>query len=179
MLRSAAIIAWLFVNASAAFAQGGAVPPHPYSIDDFASLRSAAPVAVSPDGRTVLYRVDVGGAKGPTRHECKLSSIDGNTIRAIDLPEDFTPSGFTRDGALYGSYQVNKVAQLEIVPIADGGAAATPARILPLPRGMHSAMISPDGARSAILASPLPPDPLDSVRTVVEPERTSLYVVGA
>src|SRR3954467_10390710 len=107
MLRSVAIIAWLFVNASGVFAQGGAAALHPYSIDDFASLRSAAPIAVSPDGRTVLYRVDVGGAKGPPRHEWQLSSIDGNTIRAIHLPEGFAPSGFARDAALYRGYQVN------------------------------------------------------------------------
>ena len=177
MLRSAAVIAWLLLSASGAFAQGAA-PLHPYTIEDFSSLRSANPVAVAPNGSTVLYRVDSGGAKGPTRHEWKLSSIDGSSTRVIELPEEFTPSGFTRDGALYGSYQVNKVPQLAIVPIPIGTIAATPARILPLPRGMHSAMISPDGSRFAILASPLAPDPLEGVRTVVEPERTSVYVVG-
>ena len=177
MLRSAAVIAWLLLSASGAFAQGAA-PLHPYTIEDFSSLRSANPVAVAPNGSTVLYRVDSGGAKGPTRHEWKLSSIDGSSTRVIELPEEFTPSGFTRDGALYGSYQVNKVPQLAIVPIPTGTIAATPARILPLPRGMHSAMISPDGSRFAILASPLAPDPLEGVRTVVEPERTSVYVVG-
>ena len=177
MPRSAAVFAWLLFGSTGAFAQGGAAPLHPYSIDDFASLRSATPVAVAPDGRTVLYRVDSGGAKGPTRHEWRISSIDGSSNRLLELPEDFTPSGFTRDGALYGSYQVNKIPQLAVVPIPNGAVAATPARIVPLPRGMHSAMISPDGARFAILASPMPPDPLDGVRTVVEPERTSVYVV--
>jgi hypothetical protein len=49
MLRSAAVIAWLLLSASGAFAQGGA-SLHPYTIDDFSSLRSAAPVAVAPDG---------------------------------------------------------------------------------------------------------------------------------
>jgi dipeptidyl aminopeptidase/acylaminoacyl peptidase len=179
MPRCAVITAWLLLSASGAFAQPGTAPPlHPYTIDDFATLRSANPVAIAPDGRTVLYRVDSGGAKGPTRHEWRLSAVDGSSNRVVDLPEDFTPSGYTRDGGLYGSYQVNKVAQLAIVPITNGVAAATPTRILPLPRGMHSAMISPDGTRFAILASPLPPDPLDGVRTVVEPERTSVYVVG-
>jgi len=47
-----------------------------------------------------------------------------------------------------------------------------------LPRGIHSVQISPDGARFAVLASPGARNPLDEVRTVVEPERTSLYVVN-
>ena len=62
--------------------------------------------------------------------------------------------------------------------MTSGVAAFTPSRIIPLPRGMHSAHISPDGARFAMLATPGAPDPLDDVRTVVEPDRTSLYVVN-
>ena len=41
MPRSAAVIAWLLLGASGAFAQGGAAPLHPYTIEDFSSLRSA------------------------------------------------------------------------------------------------------------------------------------------
>ena len=62
MPRCAVITAWLLLSASGAFAQPGTAPPlHPYTIDDFATLRSANPVAIAPDGRTVLYRVDSGG----------------------------------------------------------------------------------------------------------------------
>lgn len=177
MTRSAAIVVVLFLHAMGGFAQGGAA--HPFSVEDYAALRSATPVAVAPDGRTLLYRVDFGAAKGPTRHEWKLTSADGSGAHTLELPEHFTPSGFTRDGGLYGGFQVNKIDQLATVAISSGVVAATPARIVPLPRGMHSALISPDGARFALLASPLQPDPLDDVRTVVEPEQTSLYVVNA
>jgi hypothetical protein len=38
---------------------------HTFTVDDAATLRSAAAVAVSPDGKSVLYRVRFGGAKGP------------------------------------------------------------------------------------------------------------------
>jgi dipeptidyl aminopeptidase/acylaminoacyl peptidase len=152
---------------------------HPFTFDDYAALRSAAPVAVAPDGRTILVRIDFGAAKGPARHEWRLMQADGSSSHTIDLPDHFTPSGFTRDGGLYGPFRVNTIAQLATFAISSGVVAATASRIVPLPRGMHSTLMSPDGARFALLASPQPPDPLDEVRTVVEPEHTSLYVVNA
>src|SRR5512140_197109 len=45
---------------------------HAFTFDDAASLHSAAAVAVSPDGKTVLYQVRFGGHKGPTNTEWKL-----------------------------------------------------------------------------------------------------------
>jgi dipeptidyl aminopeptidase/acylaminoacyl peptidase len=48
-----------------------------------------------------------------------------------------------------------------------------------LPAGLHSASLSPDGSRFAILPSPKPPDELADIHTVVEPDQTSLYVVNA
>jgi hypothetical protein len=39
-------------------------------------------------------------------------------------------------------------------------------------------VLSPDGSRFAVLASPRPPDPLADVHAVVEPDETSLYVVN-
>jgi dipeptidyl aminopeptidase/acylaminoacyl peptidase len=177
MTRPAVIAIMLCLRALSASAQDAS--GHPFTFDDYASLRSAAPVAVAPDGRTILVRVDVGAVKGPTHHEWRLAQADGSVSRTVELPEHFTPSGFTRDGGLYGSFRVNTIDQLATVGISSGVVAATPSRIVPLPRGMHSALISPDGARFAILASPQPPDPLDDVRTVVGPEQTSLYVVNA
>jgi len=173
-----ALAAFLALGTATALAQTPA-PKHPVTFDDWVALRTAAPAAIAPDGRTILYRVDTGVMKGKTRHEWKLVPSDGSASRALDLPEHFTPTGFTRDGALYGEYEVNSVPQLAVVPMTAGVAAAAPARIIPLPRGMHSAHISPDGARFAILATPGEPDPLADVRTVVEPDRTSLYVVNA
>ena len=178
MKRSAAIAVLVFVAASRAFGQRAGDEKHPFSFDDYAALRSASPVAIAPDGRTILYRVDVGAAKGPTLHEWKLVGVDGGGAHAIEMPEHFTPFGFTRDGSLYGGYLVNKVQQLATVPLVAGVAGRAPERIIPLPRGIHSAVISPDGARFAVLASPRDLDPLDEVRTVVEPEQTSLFVVN-
>ena len=48
-----------------------------------------------------------------------------------------------------------------------------------LPRGIHSAAISPDGKRYAIIADPRLPDPLADVHTVIEAEPASIYVINS
>jgi len=174
MLLALALLAVAFA-AAFAHAQGD---KHLFTFDDWVALRAAVPIAVSPDGKTILYRVDFGVAKGRTRHEWRIINADGTGAHTLEVPDDFTATGFTRDGSLYGAYEVNKVTQLAVVPIASGVAARTPSRVILLPRGIHSVQISPDGARFAVFASPGEPNPLDEVRTVVEPSRTSLYVVN-
>lgn len=159
-------------------------PRHPFTVDDAAALRSAAAVAVSPDGKSVLYRVRFGAAKGPDNTEWQLIGTAGGESRHLTVPEKFRPAGFTRDGAaLYGVYELNKTAQLATLALASpntaAAAAAAPVPLTALPRGIHSAMISPDGAHYAILADPRLPDPLADVHTVIEAEPTSLYVIGA
>jgi hypothetical protein len=78
---------------------------------------------------------------------------------------------------------VNKVAQLATYALAapntPAAAAATPVPITALPRGIHSALISPDGSRYAVLADPRLPDPLADEHSVIEAEPTSLYVINA
>ena len=157
---------------------------HTFSFDDAASLRSASPVAVSPDGKSVLYQVRFGGHKGPTNTEWNLIAATGGESRHLNLPEKFKPEGFTREGtALYGLAEVNKMQQLATLPLAPpntaAAAAATPVPLTGLPRGIHSALISPDGSRYALLADPRLPDPLAEVHTVIEAEPTSLYVTSA
>jgi acetyl esterase/lipase len=156
---------------------------HPFTVDDAATLRSAAAVAVSPDGMSVLYRVRFGGAKGPDNTEWQLIGTSGGESRHLTVPEKFRPAGFTRDGAaLYGLYEVNKMGQLATLALAPpnsaAAAAATPVPLASLPRGIHSAMISPDGAHYALLADPRLPDALEDVHTVIEAASTSVYVVG-
>jgi len=156
---------------------------HPFTVDDAATLRSAAAVAVSPDGKSVLYRVRFGATKGPDNTEWQLIGSAGGESRHLAVPEKFRPAGFTRDGsALYGVYEVNKMGQLATLALAPpntaAAAAATPAPLTALPRGIHSATISPDGAHYAILADPRLPDALADVHTVIEAESTSLYIVG-
>ena len=156
---------------------------HAYTFDDAASLHSAAAVAVSPNGKSVLYQVHFGSHKGPTNTEWNLINTAGGDSRPLNLPEKFRPSGFTREGtALYGLTEVNKMAQLATIPLAPpntpAAAAATPVPLTGLPRGIHSALISPDGAHYAVLADPRLPDPLADVHTVIEPEPVSLYVIS-
>jgi dipeptidyl aminopeptidase/acylaminoacyl peptidase len=156
---------------------------HPFTVDDAATLRSAAAIAVSPNGKNVLYRVHFGGSKGPDNTEWQLIAAAGGESRHLTIPEKFKPAGFTRDGAgLYGMYEVNKMAQLATLALAPANtpaaAAATPVPLTALPRGIRSAVVSPDGSHYAILADPRLPDPLDDLHSVIEAEPTSLYVIG-
>ena len=157
---------------------------HPFNFDDAATLRRAQAVAVSPDGKSILYRVGFGGQKGPGNTEWYLIPATGGDARHLTIPEQFKPSGFTGDGkALYGTLKVNSAGQLGTLPLAPAdtpaAAAATPTPLTALPKGIHSALISPDGKRYAILADPRLPDPLADVHNVIEAEPTSLYIVNA
>jgi len=157
---------------------------HAFSFDDAASVHSAVAVAVSPDGKNVLYRVQFGGHKGPTNTEWNLIPARGGDSRHLNLPEKFKPTGFTGYGtALYGLSEVNQMPQLASLPLAPpntpAAAAATPVPLTGLPRGIRSAQISPDGSRYAVLADPRLPDPLADVHTVIEAEPISVYVVNA
>jgi dienelactone hydrolase len=151
---------------------------HPFTAKDWSALRSARAVAVSPQG-TILSRVSHGAAKGPTQSELWTIGADGSNAAKLDASDDFSPMGFTPDGAkLYGAWKVNKLRQLAIFPIAELKASSVPATVVLLPRGIKLALASPDGKRFAILADPLAPDPLDDVRHVAEPDQSSLYVVN-
>jgi dipeptidyl aminopeptidase/acylaminoacyl peptidase len=181
-MRNSLFLSTLLLAAS--MAAGGQSTRHPFTLDDAATLRSAAAVAVSPDGKNVLYRVRFGGSKGPDNTEWQLIAVAGGESRHLTIPEKFKPAGFTRDGAaLYGMYEVNKSPQLATLALAPANtpaaAAATPVPLTALPRGIHSAVISPDGSHYAILADPRLPDPLEDIHNVIEAEPTSLYVVGA
>jgi dipeptidyl aminopeptidase/acylaminoacyl peptidase len=124
----------------------------------------------------ILYDASHAGVKGPRVHEWRLIDISGANSRKLELSEHFTPSGFTKDGdALFGIEEIEKRGRLSIVPLAPGGATLT----LSFPSGVHSAFISADGTRFAVLANPQPKDPLADVHHVVEDEQTSLYVMGA
>jgi dipeptidyl aminopeptidase/acylaminoacyl peptidase len=157
---------------------------HPFTFDDAATLHHARAVAVSPDGKSVLYRVSFGGQKGPDNTEWHLIPASGGESRHLSIPEQFKPAGFTADGkALYGSLKTDKTQQLATLPLAPentpAAAAATPVPLTALPKGIEAALISPDGRRYAILADPRLPDPLADVHNVIEAEPTSLYVVNA
>jgi dipeptidyl aminopeptidase/acylaminoacyl peptidase len=161
--------------ASALATPVSAADKHPFNMDDYAVLRSARAVSISPDGKTILYRVSFAGTTGSAdKHEWHLIGLSGENARKLDLPENFEPSGFTKDGSLYGIYPVGKFPQLAIVPLGEGKLV----QILSLPSGIRSATISPDGTRFAVLADPRKPDPLAAVRTIAAPDETSLYVVG-
>ncbi len=154
-----------------------AADKHAFGVDDWTGLRSARAVAVSPDGRSILYWAGSGVAKGATNEEYWLVAPDGTNPRKLILPESFSPFGFTRDGsALYGAVG-EKVKQLATVPL--GAPLENLKALTSLPSGISVATISPDGSRFAVLASQRAPDPLEEVHTVVQNEESSLYVLNA
>jgi dipeptidyl aminopeptidase/acylaminoacyl peptidase len=153
---------------------------HAFTEEDWSTLRSAAPHAISADGQTILYAVGHGASKGPTQYEWWTIRPDGTHAQKLDLPADFHPAGFTRDGsALYGTFKINNKMQLAMFALKGLSSSATPRTAVFLPNGIEAAKASPDGARYAILANPRPHDPEEGVHTVVEPNETSLYVVNA
>jgi dipeptidyl aminopeptidase/acylaminoacyl peptidase len=151
-----------------------------FTAKDWASLHSAHAAAVAPNTGAVLYQVSFGGDEGPTHTEWWMVNRDGTGKHKLDLPKDFRPMGFTREGnALYGSYHVGKLPQFAVFSLQGVTPEATPSTVVMLPRGIRSAVPSPDGSRYAILFDPRPPDPLAEVRTVLEPGQTGVYVVHA
>jgi hypothetical protein len=110
-----------------------AADKRPFASSDFTSLRSAMPVAISPDGKAILFDVHFFNEKGPVKHEWHTVPAASGGALKLDLPEKFTPSGFTRDGSLLGEYRIDDQTQLAIVPITSG----KPTVIFTLPRGGH------------------------------------------
>ena len=109
--------------------------------------------------------------KGPPSTNGTRSQPAGGGDLKLDLPEKFTPSGFTRDGALFGEYRIDDQTQLAIVPITSG----KPTVIFTLPRGSRAPAISPDGAKIAVLSDSRAKDKHDQ-HNVVENDEASLYV---
>ena len=153
---------------------GHAADKHPFGPDDSSALRRARAVAVSPDAKAILYVVSYDGAAGPEKQEWWMIDVSGDNPRKLTLPEKFRPQGFTREGALFGAYEIDKKGQIAIVPL--GGGQMT--RTIGLPNGIRSAVISPDGTRFALLADPRPKDAPEGVHTVVQGDQTSLYVAS-
>ena len=148
-----------------------AADKRPFASSDFTSLRSAMPVAISPDGKAILFNVHSFDAKGPAKDEWHTVPAGGGDSLKLDLPEKFTPSGFTKDGALFGEYRIDDQTQLAIVPITSG----KPTVVFALPRGSRAAAISPDGAKIAVLWDARAKDKHDQ-HNVVENDEASLYV---
>jgi len=172
--RTAIWMVATFGMALTCFPRTWAADKHSFGIEDYSAVHRAIAVAVSPDGKTILYDVRVLGASGPEKHEWRLIDTTGENSRKLELPEKFEPAGFTKEGALYGVYEVDRDGQLGIVPMA----ASKPTVIIALPTGIHGAEISPDGKRFALLADSRRKDPLDGVHNVIENDENSIYVVN-
>lgn len=177
MRRTGARRTWCAVALLVSSAVGAQQAKHPFTAHDWTMLRSARVAAMAPDG-TILYRVTVGGDKGPTQTEWWTIGADGSHAAKLTLDHDFTPMGFTADGRLYGGWKIKDQQQLAVFPMSNHKAAPVPSTVVALPRGIETAEISPDGKRFAIVADPRDPELLDEVRHVQEPEESSLYIVN-
>lgn len=165
------LLAVIFGASSLANAQSA---KHPFGIDDYSALHSAHAIAVSPDGKDILYDVQTQGDKGPTKHEYRLIDVGGINSRKLDLPVKFTPAGFTKDGGFYGISSAGKLGQLVIIPRSP----TQPTLTFGLANNIQKAVISPDGSRFALQVDARRKDDLEGVHTVVENDEPSLYVVG-
>ncbi len=150
---------------------------HPFGVDDWAGLHAATAVDVSRDGSTIRHTVSVRGQKGTSVDEWRTISPAGRDQRLLKLPKDFTPMGFTHDGALYGLFQVNGLAQFAVFLLKQGSVAATRWTTVILAAGVRKAAPSPDGSRFALLASANPADPHADAHAVIEAPQQSVYVV--
>src|ERR1700678_2407004 len=164
-------LAWM----ATAVAAESPTEKHPFGIDDYSALHSAHVVAVSPDGKQLLYDLRTDGDKGPTKHEWRLIDVGGVDSSRLELPEKFEPSGFTRDGDLFGISKANKLSQFAIVPRTAG----QPTLSFGLPNNIQAAIVAPNGKRFALLADARPRDALQAVHTVIENDERSLYVINA
>jgi dipeptidyl aminopeptidase/acylaminoacyl peptidase len=162
------------------FATGQTKPAKgPFTAKDWAHLHGARAVAVNANA-TILYAVVYGADKGPTHTDWWTIGADGTKPAKLEMPDGFTPMGFSRDGqSLYGGWKVNGHQQFAIFAIKDNRLASAPSTVVVLPRGIGSGSPSPDGKRFALTADPRPLDPLEDTRHVQEPEETSLYIVNA
>src|ERR1700724_94646 len=77
----------VIVLCAAAIGQSKPAQKHPFGLDDYSALRRAQAQALSPDGKSVLYQVSYGAAKGPEKHEWWLMDISGDHAHKLDLPE--------------------------------------------------------------------------------------------
>jgi dipeptidyl aminopeptidase/acylaminoacyl peptidase len=165
----------LTLTSAATAAADAPADRHPFGIDDYSALHSAHAVAVSPDGKEILYDLRTDGDKGVSKHEWRVIDVSGTNSSKLELPEKFKPSGFTREGALFGISTANKLSQFAIVPRVAG----QPTLSFGLPNNIQTAVVAPDGKRFALLVDSRPKDALEDVHTVVENEEPSLYIVSA
>ncbi|HZS52797.1 MAG TPA: prolyl oligopeptidase family serine peptidase [Bryobacteraceae bacterium] len=177
-MRIAILAAAQCLTITLVFGQAAAAEKHQFTFDDWAALRSARAIAVSPDGNTILYNVRFGGAKGRTNDEWRTIPVNGPDSKKLDLPVGFTPFGFTADGtSVYGTYRINNIGQFAVFGLEGLTGKSVPQITVLLPRGIHGVVPSPDGSHYALLADPRPPDDLAETRNVIEPDQTSIYVV--
>jgi len=168
----------LFALGALLLASAGFAQKHQFGIDDWADIPWATPAAVSVKG-DVLYRVIHGAKSGGDVIEWHAITLQGSNDRKLDIPDKFNPTGFTKDGDLYGTFEINGTPQIATFDFDHISASSLPKSVIFLPFTANSITISPDGNRFAILANPNSPPRDTKIKSVIQPSQTSLYVVDA
>jgi dipeptidyl aminopeptidase/acylaminoacyl peptidase len=174
LVVAAMVAVWCLPLAAPAVAAAPAM--HSFGVADWQQLRAASPVAVAPDGATILYSVASGRAKGATKTEWFTIRRDGSARTRLTLPKDFHPAGFMLTAReLYGTQKSGDADQL-----ARWVLGTKKARVIThVPGGVTQTQLSPRGDRFAVIGDPQPHDPMSAVHTVVDNDRSALYVVNA
>ena len=94
---------WSGLAIGAQPASGQSPATHPFGLDDFTALREARPIAMSPNGNTVLYMRCISSQSGPAHFDWHTISTAGGADRKLAIPDGFTPAGFMhrRRGAVW------------------------------------------------------------------------------
>ena len=151
MRQGALIILLLF--AFAGFGETRA--KHLFGPLDWAALRVAHAVGVAPDGNWILYEANHGAEQGPEQSEWWMIHPDGSGRHRVDLPKEFSPSGFALQGdSLYGTWHIGGKAQFAIFGLQGITEQSAPSVTVSLPRGVGTATPSPDGSEFALTFDP-------------------------
>jgi dipeptidyl aminopeptidase/acylaminoacyl peptidase len=138
--------------------------PRPLTALDLYHLRTAGDVALSPDGRRVVYVVTVvDSAENRYRRDLWIAAVDGSAP-----PRQLTWNGtgggspsFSPDGRRLAFTAARQgPPQVWILPLAEGGEAW---QLTALPTGAGGAVWSPDGTRIAFTSS-LSPSEIEAAR---------------
>ena len=97
-----------------------AADKRPFASSDFTSLRSAMPVAISPDGKTILFDVQSFDEKGPAKHEWHTIAPAGGADSSWSCRKNSRPPASPGTVRCSANIVIDDQTQLAIVPIISG-----------------------------------------------------------
>ncbi len=156
-------------------ASAGAQEKRPLTALDLYHLRTASDVALSPDGRRVVYVVTrVDSAANRYRRDLWIAGTDGSEARRLTWTEDANEDSpvFSPDGTRLAFTTAREGGgQIWILPLAEGGEAWP---LTDVETGAGNPVWSPDGTRVAFTSALTPAQLADADGEGVEAEATTV-----